>query len=757
MALDTKVELVTRSRYLRERVTSTSAPCKQPAYSIMRIPLPFSLPFELDIVCHTPGHPVRWTGATDADMPAERSFLPVQLRCVRRPPWGDPANFREAVEPSEILPETPTHAGVGAANPPSQALSVIESVNDLSSAELSAAALLAEKLQVINEWVDQAPADARQERHHVASQFRECLTNPAATEIQIRFTRSVTSLPPIAVPSCVTNIMLFACSGLETPPDLSHCAQLQQLAILQCDDLQSPPDLSACTDLKKLCVANCHSLIAAPDISACTQLINVIVVNCRNLRTFPNFAGNTTLKKLLLTQCSNAETPVDVSRCTALQELSLEGCQNITAVALAGCEQLTNVTVAGCVSLATMPPLSHLQRLDVLAMDGVPLTSLPEDMLQLPRNCRITLDASRLSDAIRNRLDHILNAPGYSGPRIEYPLGAPSPDTPVRPLDQEVAAWRDEAPVETQQALSEFDWRELPQQDNTAAFSTFLARVRETNDYRHPSHALKTATQERVAKLLIKLQNDPTLREDCFNLALDAINTCGDRVALRLMDMENLAMTHEASAAIDAGRYDEDPRALIELCKVQHRLAIIATEAENKVAGMHFTDPIEVHLGYITKLAEPCQLPVQISTMLYPACAGVTEDDLAAVTRKLSNAGLSSEECVANDHAYQRALAGSGLMRKLLQRLRPAEMRAAYADNDALIAQSQNQLRAQMDALNPVATDYRQESRRLMVEFRAVEIDIPVLNTLALVQDFLVTHDIAGALNESALPQATSK
>lgn len=89
-------------------------------------------------------------------------------------------------------------------------------------------------------------------------------------------------------------------------------------------------------------------------------------------------------------------------------------------------------------------------------------------------------------------------------------------------------------------------------------------------------------------------------------------------MALRLMDMENLAVTSAASAAIDAGKYNNNSHALVDLCKGQHRLAIIAAAADREVASMHFTDPIEVHLGFITKLASPRQLPVQISTMLYP-------------------------------------------------------------------------------------------------------------------------------------------
>ena len=271
-------------------------------------------------------------------------------------------------------------------------------------------------------------------------------------------------------------------------------------------------------------------------------------------------------------------------------------------------------------------------------------------------------------------------------------------------------------------------------------------RVRETNDYRHASPELKAATQERVAALMVQMQNDSALRENCFNLATDAIDTCGDRVALRMLDMENCAVISEAKAAIAAGHYDHNPQALVDLCKGQHRLDIIAKESERKVATMNLTDAIEVHLGYLTKLAEPYRLPVRISTMLYPNCSGVTDEDIAAVSKKCSNDGLSPAECAINDQAYHHALATSELMGILLDRLQPAQMQTVNSETDRLVEQAQQRLYEDLDALDPTAANFAQQNRLMMTAFETVKTDTRVRTTLPIVQSFLQLHHVDSGL-----------
>lgn len=685
----------------------------------MKIHLPFCT--TLEVVGHRPGEPLPKAGTQTDDSSIARRFLPIKLRRLPRPDWADHANLAPAIMSAASLSiqdatgfVAPRHdalpfshaslsdAFIGSApciTETSKISTELVSAVTVAGTEMQWQTML--RLRALQIWLNNCPAGERLDRQHIAQQFHRCLTQPTATEISLNNFQSVSSLPPI-------------------PP------AVKKLTIWDCPNLAAPLDLSAASQLTDVYVSGCNR-IAMPDFSRCKQLVNL------------------SLSRL------DGVTDLDVSGCDRLAQLILLRCQNLTSLNLSGCTGIAVLNLSMCPNLTTLPPLGQLQQLRDLNLSNTPLTSLPDDILHLHADCDVQLDLGYMSDAVRNRLCNALNAADYTGPQIQYNMGTATEAVATLPIDQEVAAWRTEAPKPLQHASTEFDWSALTAKDNVAGFATFLARIRETNDYRNATPALKQATQQRVATLLAQLQTDPSLREDCFNLALDAVNTCGDRVALRLMDMEQLVIVSQARAAIDAGKYDTDPQALVDLCKGQYRLAIIAAAAENKVAGMHFTDPIEVHLGYLTKLAAPCKLPVRIATMLYPACAGVTDDDLAVVHKQLTNTGVKLNERDANDRAYQKFLAGSDLMRRLLTRLRPADMSAVNADNVRSIEEAKNTIRSQLDDLRPTDSDYCQHNKQLMAEFHTVASDMQSIATLPLLKDFMVVHQIHGGLRDAPI------
>ena len=721
----------------------------------MRIQLPFGVPYE--IVGHRPGQPVRRDEANPATAPAVRDYLPFKLRRVARPAWANENNFRAApsidataqrrdavgtTTPAPTAPVGVEHAVEHSPDGPSTPIAAHPTT------QLSEQESLAQNLAALAAWTNDGPPIERAERRQVAEQFAQCWTDPHVTKLDIKQKNSITSLPPL--PPTVTELEVWMCARISTPPDIAGHPKLETLSFVACESLQKIPDASHCAALKSYTVQDCDGIVEPQDLSGCSKLDVLGFLGCRNLRTLPNISACPELHWLDITDCQSLAGSVDLSGNPRMKTLMMADCGRVETLNLAGCNQLETISMQHCPSLSTLPPLGHLQNLEYIQMRGTPVTSLPDDIVSLPSTCEVGLDASRLSDAVRNRLAHVMNSPDYVGPQIHYSMGQASSETIARSVGEEVDAWRAEAPPHLHQALAEFDWSALPAHDNVKAFATFLVRVRETSDYRHGSAELKAATQQRMAVLLSQMQTDPTLRENCCNLAIDAIDTCGDRIALRMLDMENLAVASEAKTALNAGKFDHDPKALIDLCKGQHRLALIATEAENKVATMHFTDPVEVHLGYLVKLAEPYQLPVRISTMLYPACSGITDADIAAVSKKLSNDAATAEESSANDHAYHQALAGSELMRGLLYRLQPAQMQAANADNANLIEQAKNTLHEALDALDLNAEHFVQQSRQLMAEFKAVEIEIPIKATLPVLQNYLRSQRLESGLGGTA-------
>ncbi len=691
----------------------------------MRIPLAPCIPFE--IVGHRPGHPVSGAAPNDGNPSTLRNYLPVQLRRTPRPAWVNETHPRA----------TPADA------------------ENLSAAQVETPAeRLAQEVRILKEWVNQGPLLERRARQEVSREFTRCLNNPNETTLTIYNLQRLTSLPPI--PRTLTRFVASDCTNLQKPPVLAKGSHLEILIFFRCWSIREAPDVSLCSELKKLILYRCDAITDPPDLSRCPHITALDFSGCTRLAALPDLAPCPELTRLDISNCRALTGALNLSLSPQLTRLDMNNCSGINALSLSGCDQLETVFAQSCTLLQSLPSVGHLQHLRGLHCQATSFTSLPDDIVTLPPHCSFNFDASLLSVVVLNRLDHIMNTPGFNGPQINYSLGLPTAHARARSLDLEVAAWHNEAPLHLQQALTVFDWKAPPRQDNAVAFSTFLARVRETNDYRHATPELKKATQERVAQLLVQLQVDPVLRNDCFNIALDAIGTCGDRVALRFMDMENLAVSSAASAAIDRGKYDNNPQALVEVCKGQHRLAIIAAEAQQKVAGLNLSDPIEVHLGYLTKLAEPCQLPVQIRTMLYPRCARVTDEDIAAARKKLLNMGLSEAECAGNNRAFQEALARSPLMHKLLQRLRSDEKTAANAGNDAQIEKAQTQIRQQMDALVPSEPNYHQQSRQLMDAYNALDDDLPARATRPVLHAFLLAEEIDGGMNNAAQQTAAA-
>lgn len=385
----------------------------------------------------------------------------------------------------------------------------------------------------------------RNERNQVREQLVECDNDGESRRLRIGSRNTLTSLPPI--PSNVIELVISECPFLLNAPDISGCTRLEIFNIDSCSSLVGEVDVSHCPQLTTLSIYNCASIVVSPDLSQCRLLQTLTFASCTGLTEAPDVRQCEALQTLNMTDCPSVRNTPDWSQSTNLRRIN----------------------IVRCTALASIPPVRNLQELLTLNLCDTPLTSLPDDILHLRRACFIALDASRLSDAVRNRLAETMNQPHYRGPEIQYTMGHASPSLEIRPLGEEVNAWHAEILDASQGIFDQAFWSTLSGRENSMTFSMFLARIRETNDYRHATPILKAATQRRVGALLKQLGTDPALREDCCNLATDAVDTCGDRVALRLMDMEMLCLTRRAMADIDSGRSDSNPQAVIELCKGQ--------------------------------------------------------------------------------------------------------------------------------------------------------------------------------------------
>ena len=264
------------------------------------------------------------------------------------------------------------------------------------------------------------------------------------------------------------------------------------------------------------------------------------------------------------------------------------------------------------------------------------LTSLPEELLSLPNTCNIQMNAHHLSEAVRNRLSAAMNRPGYNNVRIFFDLATPAARAQAYSLEEEVSAWTQEGGLTTP-----LDWSAVQSTPHASQFAQFLGRLRETSQYK--DIRTRPDFQQRVVSLLSQIEHDPELRNTCFNLAQDAVDTCGDRVALGMLNMEALCLDKRMDADIKAGKFDNNPQVVVEYVKAQYRQQALTEAASAKIKTLNFVDEIEVVLGFTVAFGGEFKLNAQMDTMLFGRCSAITPEDVYEVRKSLTNRAFTHD------------------------------------------------------------------------------------------------------------------
>ncbi|TWA88946.1 Leucine-rich repeat (LRR) protein [Bradyrhizobium stylosanthis] len=257
-----------------------------------------------------------------------------------------------------------------------------------------------------------------------------------------------------------------------------------------------------------------------------------------------------------------------------------------------------------------------------LGVEGNGLTSLPETLLtQLGSACRIELAGNRLSEGVRTNLAAALNAPGYSGPRVFFSMNEGTASAPARPLT-EVAANGMEGEPEAIAALQKF-----ANEPGAREYMRFLNRLRETVSYRHLEFRNTVLDDLRQAAIR------PRLRQQYFQLAFGASETCEDRITLTWNGMQIARL----NADVEEGAYDHRLGELVPQARVMFRLGALERIARQKAGSLQFVDEVEVYLAYQVKLRERLDLRVMAPKMRFFDVSYVTEHDLTTAEKQVRN------------------------------------------------------------------------------------------------------------------------
>ncbi|KSB68838.1 E3 ubiquitin--protein ligase [Salmonella enterica subsp. enterica] len=275
--------------------------------------------------------------------------------------------------------------------------------------------------------------------------------------------------------------------------------------------------------------------------------------------------------------------------------------------------------------LASLPELpSGLQELSV---SHNRLTRLPESIISLPSYARVNLDGNPLSERTLRTLRNLTSAPGYSGPRIRFDMAGPSVPREARALHLAVADWL--MPAREGEPDPADRWHASGQEDNAAAFSLFLDRLRETENFEKDA-----GFKAQISSWLALLAEDDVLRAKTFAMATEATSSCQDRVTLALHQMKNVQLVHNA----EKGVYDNNLPGLVSTGREMFRMEMLERIAREKARTLALVDEIEVYLAYQNKLKKPLGLTSVTAKMRFFGVSGVTASDLRSAERQVKAA-----------------------------------------------------------------------------------------------------------------------
>ncbi|HAK7942963.1 TPA: E3 ubiquitin--protein ligase [Salmonella enterica] len=443
-------------------------------------------------------------------------------------------------------------------------------------------------------WRRAAPAEESRGRAAVVQKMRACLNNGNAV---LNVGESGLTTLPDCLPAHITTLVIPD-NNLTSLPALPPELRTLEVSGNQLTSLPALP-----SELCKLWAYN-NQLTSLPTLPSGLQELSVSDNQLASLPTLPSelyklWAYNNRLTSLPALPSGLKELIVSGNRLTSLPVLPSE---------------LKELMVSGN-RLTSLPMLpSGLLSLSVYRNQ---LTRLPESLIHLSSETTVNLEGNPLSERTLQALREITSAPGYSGPIIQFDMAGASAPRETRALHLAAADWL--VPAREGEPAPADRWHMFGQEDNADAFSLFLDRLSETENF------IKDAGfKAQISSWLAQLAEDEALRANTFAMATEATSSCEDRVTFFLHQMKNVQLVHNA----EKGQYDNDLAALVATGREMFRLGKLEQIAREKVRTLALVDEIEVWLAYQNKLKKSLGLTSVTAEMRFFDVSGVTVTDL---------------------------------------------------------------------------------------------------------------------------------
>ncbi|WFU40308.1 NEL-type E3 ubiquitin ligase domain-containing protein [Bradyrhizobium sp. CB82] len=248
------------------------------------------------------------------------------------------------------------------------------------------------------------------------------------------------------------------------------------------------------------------------------------------------------------------------------------------------------------------------------------ITSVPATLMtQLGRDSSVDLENNPLPGVVQTNLATAMHSGDYAGPQIFFSMAEGVLEVEPRPLHEVVADWLEGQPDAV------VAWQGFAQEPGAQDYARFLDRLRGTVNSRND--AFRQAVVDDLQRVAVR----PQLREQFFQLAFAASESCEDRITLTWNGMRTARLNADVQDGAYDGRLDE----LLQHGRVMFRLEALNEIARETVNSLRRADPeadideIEVYLAYQTQLREPLELRHIAPDMRFLNVSHVTEDDVA--------------------------------------------------------------------------------------------------------------------------------
>lgn len=393
------------------------------------------------------------------------------------------------------------------------------------------------------------------------------------------------------------------------PPDM--ILPPLSLLFMSRNDLKTiPPFITNCSSITKLALDN-NAFESLPDsIGNLTNLYH-LSLNNNELHSLPSsFSTLEDLRELELEGNKFTEFPKEILELSNIEKINLDG------------NELSEIP-------SSILELEHLEEFNISENR---LTNLPDSFEKLPRSLVISVDGNLFSAEEVQRIQNIVNSRNYSGPIIEG-LGIQEDQEENLP---------GESITEICKLLFEFS-QQTPREfvnlpSDSLVLLSWLQRLGSVAEFKTETNKKVLATK--VLDILGTANENPLFRETFFKVIDEASATCGDRVALSIINLDikqqletiNLMQIQETASFLLRSMFPMD---------------LLEKHALKKIREKQATDNLETFLAYPIKLKEDLNLPFTQGEMRYFECSQVTPGDLQEAKDMVLSHQQNQEKCIS--------------------------------------------------------------------------------------------------------------